>query len=177
MHMFTSHNLMRLAVATAVLLSSVAAAEPVKVIHVADGDTVTVLTAAKTERRVRLAAIDAPEVAHRSESSGRTSQPYGDASRRALREVANGQQADLDCRNTDRFGRGVCVLRIDGRDVGEQQIRVGLAWHFTRFAAEQPPAERAAYAAAEREARAARRGLWRDADPVPPWDWRKTNAR
>lgn len=146
-----------------------------RVIHVADGDTVTVLTDAKTEVRVRLAGIDAPEVAHRSESSGSASQAYGDASRRALRGLVHGRQVEMTCRSKDRYGRFVCILRLDGGDVGEQQIRAGMAWHFLRYAADQPSAERDRYAAAEREARAARRGLWADAAPVPPWEWRRSH--
>lgn len=48
----------------------------------------------------------------------------------------------------------------------------GMAWHYKRYEAEQHPADRAAYAAAEDAARAARLGLWSDPDPVPPWEWR-----
>lgn len=146
-----------------------------RVIHVADGDTVTVLTEAKAEVRVRLAGIDAPEVAHRSESSSPQTQPYGDASRRALRALAHGRQVTMTCRSKDRYGRFVCVLQLDGADVGEQQIKAGMAWHFVRYAADQPQAERDAYANAEREARHARRGLWADTAPTPPWDWRRSH--
>ena len=45
-------------------------------------------------------------------------------------------------------------------------IRAGLAWHYKRF--DSTPA----YAAAESEARAARRGLWSDPNPTPPEQFR-----
>jgi len=47
-----------------------------------------------------------------------------------------------------------------------------MAWHFKRYEAEQSPENRIAYSAAEREARAAKRGLWSDSEPIPPWEFR-----
>ena len=58
-------------------------------------------------------------------------------------------------------------------DVGLEQIRSGLAWWYREYAREQGADDRHSYEAAEQEARVARRGLWRDAGPVPPWDWRR----
>ncbi len=58
---------------------------------------------------------------------------------------------------------------------GLEQVRagLGLAWWYRAYAKEQTTADRARYAAAENEARAARRGLWIDINPVPPWEWRR----
>lgn len=61
-------------------------------------------------------------------------------------------------------------MLVDGEDVGLEQIRRGLAWHFKRYAHEQSAADRAENAREEDEARAAHRGLWRDRAPVPPWE-------
>jgi endonuclease YncB( thermonuclease family) len=49
----------------------------------------------------------------------------------------------------------------------------GLAWRYKRYQNEQTPSDRAAYAQAEDAARASRRGLWSDPEPVPPWEWRR----
>ena len=57
-------------------------------------------------------------------------------------------------------------------DVGLAQITVGLAWHYKRYAPEQSEEDREHYAFAEEEARARRAGLWREREPVPPWEWR-----
>jgi len=59
-------------------------------------------------------------------------------------------------------------------DVGLAQVTVGLAWHYKRYAPEQSEEDRERYAFAEKEARAKRAGLWRDREPVAPWDWRRT---
>jgi endonuclease YncB( thermonuclease family) len=54
--------------------------------------------------------------------------------------------------------------------VSLEQVRAGMAWWYREYAREQP----AAYAAAEQQAHARRVGLWKDAAPVPPWEWRKS---
>jgi endonuclease YncB( thermonuclease family) len=80
---------------------------------------------------------------------------------------------EVRCIKRDRYGRDVCSVYVSARDVGLEQVRSGLAWWYRGYAREQAVDERRAYEAAEQEARAAQRGLWRDAGPVPPWDWRR----
>ncbi len=48
-----------------------------------------------------------------------------------------------------------------------------MAWWFREYANEQTPEERQAYQAAEEAAKAEARGLWWEAKPVPPWEWRR----
>jgi endonuclease YncB( thermonuclease family) len=57
----------------------------------------------------------------------------------------------------------------DGRDVAGEMLDAGLAWHFARYSNDRD------YAAAERRARDAKRGLWQDRDPIPPWEWRQAH--
>lgn len=140
-------------------------AEPVilgKVIAIADGDTLTILDEDKQQYRIRLAGIDAPERA----------QPFGDASRRNLSELAYGRLVAADCPKVDRYKRLVCVVRVDGSDVSFAQIKAGLAWHYKKYANEQSHGDREAYSDAEIEARVARRGLWAETATIPPWEWR-----
>lgn len=142
-----------------------------KVIGVADGDTLTVLFDdgnKKSPRRVRLSGIDAPEKA----------QAFGAVAKEDLARLAFGKVGSLDCRVLDQYGRSVCLVRVDGVDVGMRMIELGLAWHYKRYAGTQPREEAASYAMAEISARAVKRGLWRDLgtkiEPIPPWLWRKT---
>jgi endonuclease YncB( thermonuclease family) len=149
------------------LQAAPSAAQPLalagRVIAVADGDTITLLDADKRQHRIRLDSIDAPEKA----------QPFGDRSRQSLRALAHDHAAVAHCPKTDKYGRRVCQVVIDGQDVGLEQIRRGMAWHFKRYENEQAPDDRHAYAEAEAAARAEQRGLWRDAEPQPPWDFRE----
>jgi hypothetical protein len=50
--------------------------------------------------------------------------------------------------------------------------RLVKAWHYKAYQREQSPDDRLAYAAAEKDAAAAHIGLWQDAVPVAPWEWR-----
>jgi endonuclease YncB( thermonuclease family) len=134
-----------------------------RVVGVQDGDTVTVLDASKQQHRIRIAGIDAPEKA----------QAFGTAAKDNLARLAFGRQAEVHCSKRDRYGREVCSVFVDARDVGLEQVRSGHAWWFREYAREQSADDRKVYEAAESEARDARRGLWRDAAPTPPWDWRR----
>ncbi len=58
-------------------------------------------------------------------------------------------------------------------NVGMAQLTQGLAWHFKRYANEQPEEERERYSFAEYEAKSKRMGLWADPNLVPPWEWRR----
>src|SRR5215470_3852924 len=91
------------------------------IVGIADGDTLTLLDSAHTSHRIRLDAIDAPE----------RTQPYGQRSRQSLADLAHGRQARADCAKQDRYGRAVCRVTVEGVDVGLEQVRRGLAWHYT----------------------------------------------
>ena len=60
------------------------------------------------------------------------------------------------------------VILPDGRNLNRELVRAGLAWWYRRYAPHDAELE-----ALEAEARAARRGLWADPHPVPPWEWRR----
>ncbi len=76
----------------------------------------------------------------------------------------------------DRYGRIVGKVIVDGQDVGLRQIETGLAWWYRKYAREQSPQDQVTYARAEEGARIARGGLWRDSEPVPPWEYRHPGA-
>lgn len=134
-----------------------------RVVGVSDGDTLTVLDSTKMPHRVRLSGIDAPE----------KRQPFGERSKENLSRLAFGKDARAECHKQDRYGRQVCRVSVAGQDVAVAQLESGLAWWFRRYASEQPPQERTLYEAIETRASIDRVGLWRDPDPVPPWEWRK----
>jgi len=148
-----------------------------RVVGVTDGDTVTVLDAAKAQHKVRLAGIDAPE----------KGQPFGERSKENLSRLVFGRDVRVDWHKRDRYGRLVgtvwvvspdmpCIGKPDcpkNLDAGLAQLTVGLAWHYRKYAHEQEPQQRGQYAFAEEEARVKRAGLWRDPNPVPPWEWRR----
>ncbi len=65
-------------------------------------------------------------------------------------------------------------MRVDGVDVGLEQLRAGLAWVYVQYIHDVAPADQNRYLRAEAAARQAQLGLWRDGDAaVAPWQWRK----
>lgn len=72
--------------------------------------------------------------------------------------------------DTDRYGRTVSHVWCDGVHVNWRQVEDGLAWCFTRYL--KHPEE---CLPLERTAKAERRGLWHEADPVAPWNFRAQN--
>jgi hypothetical protein len=54
-----------------------------------------------------------------------------------------------------------------------KQIEAGMAWHYKKYQREQSTTDRIKYSDAELEARRHKIGLWRDPNPVPPWDYRR----
>lgn len=150
-----------------VLLAPVTAATLTgRVVRILDGDTVEVLNATQHTERVRLGGIDAPE----------KSQAFGTQAKQRLADLAGGQTVSVDWRKRDRNGRVVGTLLRDDRDLGLQMVREGYAWWYRAFANEQSAVDRVLYEAAEQSARTARRGLWADARPMAPWDYRHQPA-
>jgi micrococcal nuclease len=70
---------------------------------------------------------------------------------------------------TDRYGRLVGdVLLPDGRSLNQELVKAGMAWWYRQYTPNDTT-----LAQLEAEARTAKHGLWADATPIPPWEWRK----
>lgn len=128
-----------------------------RVVGIADGDTLTLLDPSHQQHRIRLAEIDAPE----------KSQPFGQVSKQSLSDLAHGREVRAECPSSDRFGRDVCIVYIDGASVNAAQVARGLAWVYRQYAPKTSPLY-----LLEIKARAAQLGLWQDRNPTPPWEWR-----
>jgi endonuclease YncB( thermonuclease family) len=128
-------------------------------VRVVDGDSLIIGAS-----RIRLFGIDAPEGRqHCSDAAGR-SYPCGEAARRALLDTIAG--SEVSCTPVGAsHDRSVAVCTADGRDLSEAMVRSGHALELRQHS-------RGRYAAAEREARDARRGLWAG-DFERPAEWRK----
>ena len=134
------------------------------VIVVIDGDTVLFKpdhfgAASRAFMKVRLAGIDAPEA----------NQPHGEAATRSLRDMALKQRASLEIVATDSYGRKLGRLAVGSLQVNAELVKHGHAWASSRG----PDASlRTLQFDAQRE----RRGLWQDANPTPPWVWRRVRS-
>lgn len=129
-----------------------------KVVAVLDGDTV-LIKRSKGLAKVRLAGIDAPEKA----------QTFGETSKRSLATMVAGKQIKIVSVAVDQYGRIVGNISVGGLDVNAEQVRLGMAWEYSRFH------NNADLLALQKEAQSVPRGLWAMSDPMPPWEWRKAH--
>lgn len=134
-----------------------------RVVHVSDGDTITVLDASNHQHKIRLSGIDAPE----------SGQAFGRVSKQNLADLVAGKTVSVEWSKHDKYRRIVGKVLLGSQDVCLEQIKTGMAWHYKKYEKEQAPEDRSIYAAAENEARTNRLGLWRDKSPVPPWEYRR----
>lgn len=127
-----------------------------RVVHLADGDTLTVLASGQ-QYRIRLWGIDAPE----------SQQAFGQRAKQDLGDKVFGRTVSVEIKDRDRYGRLVGVVILDRRNINLEMVRDGMAWWYRHFAPTAIDFEQA-----EHEAREAQRGLWADPDPQPPWYFR-----
>ena len=130
-----------------------------KVIVVMDGDTVLVLRD-NMRIKVRLAEIDAPEI----------EQAFGEQSKQSLAELVLNKQVHVDSQAVDIYGRLVALIKVGELNVNHEQVQRGMAWASSRSN------RSGALLALQNDAKKAKRGLWAQADPIPPRGWRKAHA-
>ena len=135
------------------------------VVGVADGDTITILDNTKTQHKIRLMGIDAPE----------KKQAFGNVAKKALSDFVYKKDVTVEYNKTDRYQRLIGKVMVNNVDVNLVMVSQGFAWHFVKYQSEQTPDDRALYAQAELDARLLKRGLWFDKEQVAPWDFRKLN--
>jgi endonuclease YncB( thermonuclease family) len=129
-----------------------------RVVSVYDGDTFTLLTADKQQHKIRLHGIDCPE----------RKQDFGNVARQKLSEIIFGQEVKVLQTDIDRYQRIVgIVYNSKGDCANEELLRAGLAWHYRQYDDNEE------WARMEKEARAAKRGLWSQPNPLPPSQYRR----
>lgn len=128
-----------------------------RVIGITDGDTMTILDSSKRQYKIRLAEIDAPE----------SQQPFGTRSKESLAALCFQKTAFVSDQGRDRYGRIIGRANCAGVDANSEQVRRGMAWVYDRYVKDRTLYE------LQNAARAAKRGLWIDENPTPPWDWRR----
>lgn len=165
-------------VAPASSLAQTAPAQPqpdhfeATVVSVLSGDSIAVTDPAGKRHVIRLIAIAAP----------RPSQPYHANAQKQLGETALNKAVRVVWSKRDERGQLVgrafvaaancssnCPL---DRDLGLSQLEAGLAWWLKAERKDQSLSEQGYYEYAEFDARQRRIGLWLDAKPVPPWQWK-----
>jgi endonuclease YncB( thermonuclease family) len=132
-----------------------------------DGDTVLLATREESRLKVRLYGIDAPETT----KPNNPGQPFGAISKRTLMYKIMGRQVSAEIVDIDQYKRAVAVIRYAGHDINREMVAEGMAWAYRQYLEGAYASE---YIGAENHARSRRAGLWRDPNPQPPWEFRRT---
>ena len=132
-----------------------------EVIGIADGDTITVLQS-RTQYKIRLYGIDTPE----------KSQAFGNKAKRFLSGLVYRKKVRVVEEDVDRYGRIVGSVYLGSTFVNEEMVKSGYAWVYRKYCKRSFCPD---WLGMEREARERGLGLWKDKDPIPPWDFRRGN--
>lgn len=130
-----------------------------KVIAIADGDTLTILTTEKQQIKIRLAGIDTPE----------RKQAFGTQAKQALSTKVFGKTVRVKDNGQDQYKRTLGDIYLGDRWINLEMVSEGFAWHYKAYSKDQK------LALAEINARKVKAGLWNDASPIPPWEFRKSS--
>ena len=136
-------------------------------LKVLDGDTIIFREAGAVDSiKIRLWGIDAPE----------KGQAFGAEATRKLARLIEHKSVQLrfheEARESadgrDGYSRDLATIFRKGRNINLKLVQGGYAWHYAYYAADETE-----LAAAEKQARAARLGLWADDHPQEPRQYRR----
>jgi endonuclease YncB( thermonuclease family) len=127
-----------------------------KVVTVHEGDLLTIYHDGRRET-IYLKDIDCPEL----------KQPFGKQARRVTVAYVGSRDVVIRALKRNREGRATAeVVLADGRNIAHELLKAGLAWARLQSHDDQGLKN------LEELARAARKGLWSDPHPAPPWKWK-----
>ncbi|WP_128331829.1 thermonuclease family protein [Apibacter sp. HY039] len=127
-----------------------------KVIKVADGDTITILTEDKKQVKIRLYGIDCPE----------NKQDFGTKARTFTSTICFGKNVTVEIKGIDRYKRTLGIVKVEGKNVNEELLKNGLAWKYKYTYSSH-------YLMLEQQARKSKLNIWSLKKPIAPWDFRK----
>lgn len=138
--------------------------------RVLDGDTIHLMSdsipivGAKTHKdgtvSVRFRGIDAPE----------KRQPFGLEAKANLENLIEQKTVKIAVKDIDRYGRIAGYVYLNNKNINLEQVKAGYAWAYSEYL-DRPYASE--FYKAERQARKDKKGLWQQANPQAPWEWRK----
>ena len=161
---------------------TVQAKEPIRfidgvVVKVSDGDTISVMDNGGTKVKVRLYGIDCPETTKGNKRTGKISkpgQPFGEEASQALFRKVYNKNVRLSVMAVDQYRRLVSLVFIGDRDINREMVAEGWAWAYRHYLDRPYSSD---FIEVENSARVARKGLWQQSNPQPPWEFRRLLKR
>ncbi len=132
-----------------------------KVIHISDGDIITIVTNQQDQVKIRLHGIDCLEKA----------QAYGNKAKQFTKDLVHGKMVTIQAYDQDKYGRTIGdVILGDGRNLSQELVRAGYAWWYFKYSDDEQ------LGTLEVKAKIAKVGLWREENPIPSWIFRHRTA-
>lgn len=128
-----------------------------KIISIKDGDSLELLDANNDIHQIRLAHVDCPE----------NKQAFGKRAKIFTANFCFGKEVTVITTDTDRYGRIVGIVEVEGKELNLAIIQAGMGWHFKKYSKSE------SHAKAELKARKKKVGIWTQGQPIPPWEYRK----
>lgn len=124
-----------------------------------DGDTITALCNHRLTVKIRMSAIDAPEMGQK---------PWGQKAKETLTQMLNGKRFTLKSEGTDRYQRTLGYVWVNNKNINLEMVKTG---DVVAYADKGTPKE---FKDAEAQAKSKRKGVWSEAgDHQDPKSWRK----
>lgn len=141
-----------------ILTPSIGHSWTAQVVSVTDGDSLFVLHHGQ-KVEIRLYGIDAPE----------DGQDFDSQAKALTTALVAGRTVDVEEKATDRYGRTVVLVKVDGQSLNELIIQNGYAWVYRHYCKERFCSD---WINSEEMAKKQRRGMWAGSTVTPPWEWR-----
>ena len=129
-----------------------------KVVGISDGDTIKVLRN-REQVKIRLHGIDTPE----------KGQSFGNKAKKFTARMVAGKMVEVKKTDTDKYGRTVAIITVNGQNLNELIVASGLAWVYRKYCKQSYCNN---WLRLEANARKNKLGLWRDLHAMAPWEWR-----
>ena len=133
-----------------------------RVEKVEEGDLLTIINLNRSIK-IRLLGVDAPD----------TNQHFSDVAREHLAQLVLNKFIVVQYSGLGPHNYIVGKVLIGDVDICAQMIRDGAAWYSDTDAGYLSPEDRETYRGSEQAARAERRGIWGEANPIAPWEFRR----
>ena len=155
-----------------IVIPAICFAGQFEVVRVTDGDTIKVVNNGKAST-IRLVGIDAPET---SKGKNQPGQPFSRKSTKHLANLVLKKFAEVKSYGTDRYGRILGVVFIDGKNLNLEMVKAGLAEVYRGKPAKGLDLE--PYWSAENEAKKSGIGMWSLGDRyISPRKWRRMQKK
>lgn len=130
------------------------------VYKITDGDTFKLTSDETTFEIIRLYGIDCPE----------DDQAYGESAADFLSGLIMDQTVEVTQMDIDLYNRVVGMVIVNGTNVNRAMIEAGYAWVYSTYCKESFCDE---WKDLQNQAKKERTGLWKDKNPLAPWDVRR----